>query len=185
MKNEMQNFISLQEAASLSKKAEQTIRRAIKAKKIGVKRQKTPQGFVYLVDKADVTKLYNCEESNIKEKKTVSASQTTSRETSQSDSQENIGLNSQNKKTTSQKTSKKSTSQKGTEVIEKSNTELSVDYTAMMEFQKLLTGIVEQHQREREHSGRFMKELQDKVMFLEHQVMQLQAPKKKWFQVWK
>ncbi|MFA6550261.1 MAG: hypothetical protein WCT36_02810 [Candidatus Gracilibacteria bacterium] len=181
MKNEIQNFISLQEAASLSKKAEQTIRRAIKAKKIGVKRQKTPQGFVYLVDKANVAKLYNCEEGNVKEKKAISASQATSRETSQI----NNDLNSQNKKTTSQKSEKKSTSQKGTEVIEKSNTEISADYTTIMEFQKLLTNIVEQHQREREHSGRFMKELQDKVMFLEHQVMQLQAPKKKWFQVWK
>jgi hypothetical protein len=44
-------FISIQEASELAGKSIQTIRRAIKAKKFKVNRQKTPQGFNYLIEK--------------------------------------------------------------------------------------------------------------------------------------
>ncbi len=44
------NYISIQNAADLSKKSVQTIRRAIKSKKITARRRKTPQGFNYMVD---------------------------------------------------------------------------------------------------------------------------------------
>lgn len=43
-------YISIQEASDLSKKSIQTIRRAIKAKKLKIKKQKTPQGFNYLIN---------------------------------------------------------------------------------------------------------------------------------------
>lgn len=43
-------YISIQDAADLSKKSVQTIRRAIKAKKISSRRKRTPQGFNYMVD---------------------------------------------------------------------------------------------------------------------------------------
>lgn len=51
-------LISIQEAADISKKSLQTIRRAIKAKKIKVKKSKTPQGFNYLIDKDSLCKFY-------------------------------------------------------------------------------------------------------------------------------
>lgn len=54
-----QDYISIQEAGELAKKSIQTIRRAIKAKKLGVKRQKTPQGFNYLVSKDSLNSFYN------------------------------------------------------------------------------------------------------------------------------
>lgn len=43
-------YISIQDASDLSKKSIQTIRRAIKAKKLKIKKQKTPQGFNYLIN---------------------------------------------------------------------------------------------------------------------------------------
>lgn len=43
-------FISIIEAAELSQKSIQTIRRAIKAKKIVCRRKKTPQGFNYHIN---------------------------------------------------------------------------------------------------------------------------------------
>ncbi len=51
--------LTIQEAADLSKKSVQTIRRAIKAKKIKKRKHKTPQGFNYLVDKASLFEIYN------------------------------------------------------------------------------------------------------------------------------
>ena len=51
-------FISIQEAAELSNKSVQTIRRAIKAKKIKFKRKKTPQGFNYWISRSSIIEVY-------------------------------------------------------------------------------------------------------------------------------
>lgn len=51
-------YISIQEAAELCNKSLQTIRRAIKAKKLTFRKQKTPQGFNYLLEKASLQGLY-------------------------------------------------------------------------------------------------------------------------------
>ncbi len=51
-------FISIQDAAEISKKSVQTIRRAIKAKKLKIRKKRTPQGFNYLVGKSSLLKLY-------------------------------------------------------------------------------------------------------------------------------
>ncbi len=52
-------YISIKEAARLSNKSIQTIRRAIKSNKIDYKKQKTPQGFNYLIDKESFCEEYN------------------------------------------------------------------------------------------------------------------------------
>src|SRR3989338_7906092 len=51
-------LISIQEAADLSKKSIQTIRRAIKSKKLEFKKSKTPQGFNYMIDKESLCEVY-------------------------------------------------------------------------------------------------------------------------------
>ncbi len=53
------NLISIQEAADLTQKSVQTIRRAIKAKNIKFRRDKTPQGFNYLIDKDSILEFYD------------------------------------------------------------------------------------------------------------------------------
>jgi hypothetical protein len=52
-------YISIKEAAKLSNKSIQTIRRAIKSNKIDYKKQKTPQGFNYLIDREKFCEEYN------------------------------------------------------------------------------------------------------------------------------
>lgn len=172
--------MTLQEAASLSGKAEQTIRRAIKAKKIAVRKNKTVQGFNYLVDKASLFELYSREDAQTGAKKPKAISQTPGRPTSRP-----IYKGAAKKtivRTTSQTPGqKRSGKERGGIDME----ETVVERGAIMEFQKLLRNLVEEHQREREHSVRFLCELQDKVLFLEHQVMQLQAPKRKWWKFWR
>ena len=51
-------FISIQLAAELSNKSIQTIRRAIKARKLKCRKQKTPQGFNYLISQDSLVKAY-------------------------------------------------------------------------------------------------------------------------------
>ncbi|MDA1060332.1 MAG: hypothetical protein O3B47_00900 [bacterium] len=55
-------FISIQEASEISKKSVQTIRRAIKSKKLKIRKKKTPQGFNYLVGKSALLKIYKISE---------------------------------------------------------------------------------------------------------------------------
>lgn len=52
-------YITIKDAADLSGKSIQTIRRLIKSKKIKFKRDKTPQGFNYLIDKDAFMEFYN------------------------------------------------------------------------------------------------------------------------------
>lgn len=51
-------LITIQESADLTQKSIQTIRRAIKSKKIKFRRDKTPQGFNYLIDKDSLFEFY-------------------------------------------------------------------------------------------------------------------------------
>lgn len=51
-------LLTIQEASKLSGKSIQTIRRAIKAKKIESKRKKTAQGFNYLITRESLLKTY-------------------------------------------------------------------------------------------------------------------------------
>ena len=51
-------YITIQEAAELSGKSIQTIRRAIKAKKLSSRKKKTPQGFNYSINKESIIKSY-------------------------------------------------------------------------------------------------------------------------------
>lgn len=51
-------YISIQEAAELSNKSIQTIRRTIKAKKIKYRKQRTPQGFNYYISRTSLCELY-------------------------------------------------------------------------------------------------------------------------------
>lgn len=54
----IKELISIQDAAELSRKSIQTIRRAIKAKKLVFRRQRTPQGFNYMVNKSSLCELF-------------------------------------------------------------------------------------------------------------------------------
>lgn len=53
-----ETLLSIQEAAAITGKSIQTIRRAIKARKIISKRKKTPQGFNYMVTQESVASYY-------------------------------------------------------------------------------------------------------------------------------
>ena len=52
-------FITIQEASEISGKSIQTIRRAIKSKKLKSRRQKTPQGFNYMINRSSLFDQYS------------------------------------------------------------------------------------------------------------------------------
>ena len=58
-------LFTIQEAADLSGKSIQTIRRAIKAGKLISKKQKTPQGYNYLINRESLIKYYKIKSGKI------------------------------------------------------------------------------------------------------------------------
>ena len=71
-----QTFLTIQEAAELSSKSVQTIRRAIRSKKIKSRKKKTPQGYNYMIDKDSLVSVYDLKKANaevVSEKKKSSA----------------------------------------------------------------------------------------------------------------
>ena len=71
-----QTFLTIQEAAELSNKSVQTIRRAIRSKKIKSRKKKTPQGYNYMIDKDSLVSVYDLKKANaevVSEKKKSSA----------------------------------------------------------------------------------------------------------------
>lgn len=59
MNTTKEGYLTIKEAARLSNKSIQTIRRAIKANKLDYKKEKTPQGFNYLIDRDSFLNEYN------------------------------------------------------------------------------------------------------------------------------
>lgn len=143
-------FISIQDAADISNKSIQTIRRAIKARKLKTKKKNTPQGFNYLVSQESLTSLY--------------------------------GVVFDTKKT-SAATENKETPKK---IVKKAedNTEF-VKMDDLRSFTSTLEKMLTQNNEERQNFLRLVNTLQEKIFVLENQLNLLQAPKKKWFNVFK
>ncbi len=154
-------LITITDAASLSGKSIQTIRRAIKAKKIKVKKQKTPQGFNYLIVKDTLLECYQIGEKQ--ELREIPIEKHTDESISNLDIQETIP--------------QESVSLVDQESIER--TERSVQI-----LDEKVNEVVLRYSHEREQVTQVMKDFKDRVLILENQVRMLQAPKKSWFQFW-
>lgn len=152
------NYISLQEAASLAGKSVQTIRRAIKAKKLLAKRKKTPQGFNYLVDKESLVETFKLEGKVMQE----AVEQTVpSTEISEKVSDATV---------------------QAIQTIEQQYTEVKDLFST---FNKTMQTLVEHNNQERDNFYRLMKTFQDRVVMLEDNVRVMsEKANKKWFKFW-
>ena len=151
-------YISIQEAAKLCGKSAQTIRRAIKAKKIKFKKTKTPQGFNYMISRSSVIEAYNVKVAS-SDDESAKASKTVEE-------------------------SKKETGDKIAEV-QADKDKMSVDVNDFKAFVATLDTLIQRHSEERQNFLRLVDTLHEKIFVLENQINLLQSPKKKWYQVWK
>ncbi len=60
-----ETLLTIHEASALTDKSVQTIRRALKSKKLIAKKQKTPQGFNYMIGEDALIALYNLNREHI------------------------------------------------------------------------------------------------------------------------
>lgn len=157
-------YITIQEAAEISEKSVQTIRRALKSKKIDFKRSKTPQGFNYLISRLSLYNFYKIPNEEVFEVK------------------------SEQEKVTKEKTQKSEKISKAdvSEVNENVESEsLELPMREFKNFTRTLEKIMMQHSEERQSFLRLINTMQEKIFVLENQLNLLRSPKKKWYSFWK
>lgn len=159
----IKQYISIQDAADMSGKSIQTIRRAIKARKFLFKKVRTPQGFNYDIEKDSLCRFY---------KMTTEASvQAAPAKTEK-----------QTEKTAEPKSETKAMSEETKEVKKEKR---YVEADDLKVFTMTLERLIAQHGDERQSFLRLINNLQEKIFVLENQLSLLKAPEKKWFSFWR
>lgn len=141
----------------LSNKSIQTIRRAIKGKKLKARKSKTPQGYNYMVDRQSLISIYNIKNAD--------------------DSK----LNSQKHEAETKE------SEELKAEVSKTQKKLSKQFITSEElglFKETMQKLIDQHEKDKENLFRLIKSFQDRMVVLENQVKMLEAPKKKWYEFW-
>ncbi len=166
-------FITIQESSKLSNKSVQTIRRAIKSKKIKFRRKKTPQGFNYLISLDSLCRVYKIK--SFPNPKT-------------SESKKEIKSKTQNSKSSNEKneTKKINSLERKKSSLKSNKNQFIVGVEEFRSFSKTMEKLVEQHNEERKSFLQLINTLQEKIFVLENQLNLLKAPKNKnWYQFWK
>jgi len=149
-------FLTIQDAADLSKKSVQTIRRAVKSKKLVCKKQRTPQGFNYMISRESLSATYNLNlEEDVQQPKAKAAPTTAAKP----------------------ELSKKPEESK--------SDDFAITADDFKNFTKTLDRMVTQHSEERQNFMRLVNTLQEKIFVIENQMNLLKEPQKKWYHVWK
>jgi len=151
------SYLTINEAAQISDKSIQTIRRMIKQKKVKIKQQRTPQGFNYMIEQESLEKFLG-----VGEAKTASAQETTTNnnEKESSATREHRSLDSNE------------------EWKENFKSELS-------QFTQTIGKLVDQNAQDKSNFFGLIKTFQDRVIILEDQIKLLKQPEGNWWQFWK
>ncbi|MDX9970305.1 MAG: helix-turn-helix domain-containing protein [Candidatus Gracilibacteria bacterium] len=168
----VQEYLTIQEAADLVNKSFQTLRRAIKSNKIKYRRQRTPQGFNYMIIKESLFDYYKVNPS-ASENLEVSESSLKAIPVEKAE----IVIETAEKKSEENKI-----------VSEEKSIEKNEDYLTKEDLSAItqtLEKMISQHSEERQNFIRLINTLNEKIFTLENQVKLLSAPKKSWLSFWK
>ena len=150
-------YITIKDASEISGKSIQTIRRLVKAKKVKFKRDKTPQGFNYLIDKTSFNDYYNIAREHAKVEKKAVEAKTNETEVSET---------AQPKETTKALAGK-------------------VEFEAAVEFNETLRHMIKQHSTEKESLFKLIDSFQGKVIALENRLkIETEKQNKPWYKIW-
>jgi hypothetical protein len=164
-------YITIKAAARLSGKSIQTIRRMLKAKKVKFKKDKTPQGFNYLIDRDSLVEYFELEKGvtiEAPKEKPVAKAQEAESAVAEAISNEQAQV------------------QQSTEMMvsQERDHQRIVQYEPVKEFNDTIQKIVEQHGKEKENLFKLVESFQNKVISLENKLKAEQVGKKKWYQLW-
>ncbi len=180
-------LITIFEAANLTNKSVQTIRRLIKTGKVKFKRKRTAQGFNYVVDKASLLQNLG-----------VINQVPTEEPASTPPPPENQPFDYPENPTTQTGPEiyilESSESESVTESVQESQRqEIPVAATSEVQsatqqdvsYAVIIDKLLEQHKTDKDKLYQLVALFQKRVMDLEEQVKLLQAPKRRWWRIWK
>ena len=171
-------YITIKEAADMSGKSIQTVRRMIKSKKIRYRKDKTPQGFNYLIELDSAIQVFRLTQNDLRMlgtidqeatpasvSKTVIAEDHDYAEVSESFADEIAA------ETTTLTT------------LDRSHQQI-VSYEPIKEFNDTMQKLIDQHGKEKENLFKLIENFQNKVISLESKLKVETATKKSWFNIW-
>ena len=178
-------LISISDAAALANKSAQTIRRLIKNDKVKSRRKRTPQGFNYMIDKASLLEYFNNDipQPEPEEEKLEPVPEETQEV---EESEPEIYVLDPEDEDVREEVNK--VEEEVVETLEEagqspdSNLQTpddSANYAVIVE------KLIDQHQSDKDRLYALVEAFQNRVVTLEEQIKLLQAPKKKWWKVWK
>lgn len=159
-------YISLKEASEITGKSVQTIRRMIKGKKIKYRKERTPQGFNYLIESSSLGDYFVSELPNETPETSSKTIETPASELTQATS-----------------TSESLPQPMAMVDTERAHQSIS-NYDAVKEFTDTIQQIVSQHGREKENLFKLIESFQNKVIALENKLKAETVSKKGWFKLW-
>ena len=178
-----QELITIIQAAQISGKSIQTMRRMIKQKKIRVKKQKTPQGFNYLIVKTSLDEMMNDSHPKAFLNDYPAAPTMQQQAPVNHETQEQIHQTSTRAE---QATTYEMPTQEATREHRSINQDIIEEFRGEVgKFNTTIQKILEQHQSDKANFFDLIKTFQDRVIVLETQIKQLEAPKPSWWKVWK
>lgn len=157
-------YISIKDAAELSGKSVQTIRRMIKAKKLKFKKERTPQGFNYLLEAESVYSHFGVQRDDSTPEVTTVTNQTDIVEAVEAKvMQEEAPI--------------------APAVAQDRSHQKIVNYEPVKEFNDTIQKIVDQHGKEKENLFKLIESFQNKVIHLETKLKD-KSSKKSLFRLW-
>lgn len=193
-------MLTLQEAAFLSRKSTQTIRRLIKSNKIKYRRRRTPQGFNYYIEKDSLLSHFDLTPRVLPEEPVsdtpVSTEQVEPKPVTHSVFNAKIQPSTHTAtpntddvyEVDTQKTlANIPASQDAYYVLDKAKTQeiISLQTKQLGNFAGSIKQLVDQHQEDKRNLYSIIHNSQKRVSELESQIKQLQQPQKKWYEFWK
>lgn len=189
-------MLTLQEAAFISRRSAQTIRRLIKGNKIRYRRRRTPQGFNYYVEKESLLGFFDLtprvlpeepmednfleEEKPVTEEKAAEKADPTSPEPQKSVFNAKISPLKETTETTTSATLEPN------QISQNRDNILSLQTKQLQKFADTISQLIGQHHQEKTAWFNLLQGYENKVKQLEHQVKILSLPPpKKWYQFWK
>jgi hypothetical protein len=189
----MTQYITIKDAADLSGKSIQTIRRMIKSKKVKYRKDRTPQGFNYLIDLnslQDTCKISASTLQNFVQSEPEVQASTTTTETVQSEAKkvDTVDLDLRNRPASTVDAEEEPMHSAMQTALMESQPERAhqqiVSYEPVKEFTDTMQKLIEQHGKEKENLFRLIETFQNKVISLENKIKVESNAKKGWFNLW-
>jgi hypothetical protein len=159
------SYISIKDASDLSGKSIQTIRRLIKSKKVKFKKDRTPQGFNYLIDEQSFCAFYNIQRADTARKIEPRQAEDTTVQQAQTTTITPAEIK-----------------QESALVVKKDHT--VVEFDIANEFNGTIQKLIDQHGKEKENLFKLVETFQNKVISLENKLKVETLSKKSWYKFW-